>query len=56
MVARSSTETEFIGMTFGVCKLLWLKKLLEELGVDPQGIMNLYCDNTLDIEIACNPV
>ena len=56
MVARSSTETEYIGMTFGVCELLWLKKLLEELGVDPQGIMNLYCDSTSDTEIARNLV
>ena len=43
-------------MAFGVCELLWLRNLLNELGVDSQEAMKLYCDNTSAIEIAHNPV
>ncbi|KAG8491344.1 hypothetical protein CXB51_014525 [Gossypium anomalum] len=52
VVARSSVEAKYRGMVFGVCELLWLKKLFEELDIDPQGSMNLYCDNTSTVEIA----
>ena len=37
VVARSSAEAEFRGMSHGVCELLWLKKLLRDLGFKPQG-------------------
>ena len=44
MVARSNVEAEYKGMAFGICELLCLHKSIEELGVIPQGTMNLYCD------------
>ena len=33
VVALSSAEAEFRGMVKGICELLWLKKLLTEIGV-----------------------
>ncbi|XP_070662239.1 secreted RxLR effector protein 161-like [Malus domestica] len=56
VVARSSAEAEFPGMSHGVCELLWLKKLLRDLGFKPKGAMKLHCDNKVAIEIAHNPV
>ncbi|KAM2136099.1 hypothetical protein ACFX1R_005897 [Malus domestica] len=56
VVARSSAEAEFRGMSHGVCELLWLKKLLRDLGFKPKGAMKLHCDNKAAIEIAHNPV
>ena len=35
VVALSSAEAEFRGMTKGICELLWLKKLLTEIGYAP---------------------
>lgn len=32
-------------MAQGICKLLWLKLVLEELKVANGGLMKLYCDN-----------
>ncbi|CAN6697739.1 unnamed protein product [Malus baccata var. baccata] len=32
VVSRSSTETEFRGMAHGICEVLWLRKLLGDLG------------------------
>ncbi|CAN6710150.1 unnamed protein product [Malus baccata var. baccata] len=54
VVARLSAEAEFRGMSHSVCELLWLKKLLRDLGF--KGAMKLHCDNKAAIEIAHNPV
>jgi hypothetical protein len=56
VVALSSAEAEFRGMSKGLCELLWLRKLMTELGYKPQEEMFLYCDNKSAIEIAHNPV
>ena len=56
VVARSSAEAEFRGMSHGVCELLWLKKLLRDLGFNPKGAMKLHYDNKAAIEIAHNPM
>ncbi|BBN68151.1 hypothetical protein Prudu_303S000400, partial [Prunus dulcis] len=47
VVALSSAEAEFRGMTKGICELLWLRKLLTELGYKPTSTMNLFCDKRL---------
>lgn len=56
VVARSSAEAEFRAMAHGVCELLWLRALLQELKVQPDGPMRFYCDNKAAINIAHNPV
>ena len=43
-------------MAQGVCELLWLQKLLEELRLSEKGKLSLYCDNKAAISIAHNPV
>ncbi|KAI5352598.1 hypothetical protein L3X38_005489 [Prunus dulcis] len=43
-------------MTKGICELIWLKRLLTELGYRPTFIMNLFCDNKAAIAITQNPV
>ncbi|BBG99658.1 Protein of unknown function D, partial [Prunus dulcis] len=49
VVALSSAEAEFKGMTKGICELSWLRKLLTEL-------RNLFCENQATIAIAQNSV
>ena len=56
VVALSSAEAEFRGMSKGLCELLWLRKLMIELKFKPKEGMQLYCDNKSAIEIAHNPV
>jgi hypothetical protein len=56
VVARSSAEAEFRTMAQGVCKTLWLKILLIELGFDSKDSMRLYCDNNVAISTAHNLV
>ena len=56
VVAWSSAEAEFRAMTSGVCELLWVKIILEDLKVQWSKPMKLYCDNKLAINIAHNLV
>ena len=55
-MSRSSTEAEFRGMTLGICELLWLKFLLQDMGVNHSQLMKLFCDNKAARDIAHNPV
>ena len=41
VVARSSAESEFRSMAMGVCELLWLKIILDDLKIRWEGPMRL---------------
>ena len=56
MVARFSAEAELRAMAHGICELLRLKIILDDLKIKWQGPMKLYCDNKSTINIAHNPV
>ena len=56
VVAQSRAEAEFWAMAQGICELLWLKIILEDLKIKWEGPMKLYCDNKSAISIAHNPV
>ncbi|CAL9001282.1 unnamed protein product [Prunus brigantina] len=53
---RRSTSAEYRSMVHGVCEMLWIRKLLKELGFVAKDAMKLYCDNQAAIDIANNPV
>ena len=56
MVARSSVELEFRVTAQGLCELLWLKIILDDLRIKWDGPMKPYCDNKSAINIAHNPI
>ena len=56
VVARSSAEAEYRSIAHGVCELLWVKQVLQDLRSDYETSMELHCDNKTAIEIAHNPV
>lgn len=56
VVARSSAEAEFRGISLRVYELLWIRNVLSDLGFESKETMNLYCDNTSAIAITHNPV
>ena len=56
VVALSSAEAEFRGIAKGITEILWLRKLMSELGFDGKGASKLFCDNKAAISISENPV
>lgn len=55
VVARSSAEAEFRVMAQGVCELLWMKFILDDLKIKYEAPMPV-CDNKSAISIAHNPI
>lgn len=55
-MARSSAEAEFQSMTNGICERLWLRNLLDEVGIPVTSPMTLFCDNKATISIAHDPI
>ena len=56
VVAQSSTKVEFQVVAHGICELIQLKMILEELRIPYEKPKKLYCDNKAAINIAHNPV
>lgn len=56
VVARSSAEAEYRAMASTVSELIWLRCLLQELGVSICEPTILHCDNQAALHIAANPV
>ena len=56
MVARSITEAKFRVVAYGICEVLFIKKLLGDLKISSPLPMGIYCDNRVAISIAHNPV
>ena len=57
VVALSSADEEFRGIKSGLTEILWLRKLMTELGLMSQHSCKLFCDNKAAISISeKNPV
>ncbi|CAL2259014.1 unnamed protein product [Prunus armeniaca] len=54
LIRNDIKEAEYRTMVKGVCELLWLKRLMGELGFPIEDTMKLYCDNQSIIKIAEN--
>jgi len=55
-VALSKTEAEYRGATIAACEVVWLQKLLSDLGQLVDAPIVIYCDNISNILLANNPV
>jgi hypothetical protein len=56
IVALSSTEVEYRGAAIVTCEVVWLQKLLSNLGQLVDAHVVIYCDNISSILLANNPV
>ena len=56
VIARSSAEAEFKATALGICEVIWIKRLLEDLKIHVPSPLKLYCDNKSAIAIAHNPI
>jgi len=55
-VALSSTEVEYKSAAIVVCEVVWLQKLLLDLGQSVDALVVIYCDNISSILLANNPI
>ncbi|CAA7041848.1 unnamed protein product [Microthlaspi erraticum] len=55
-VARSSTVAEYRAMAFATQEILWIKELLQSIGIPHKSPMKLVCDSKSALHIAANLV
>ncbi|CAI7751809.1 unnamed protein product, partial [Closterium sp. NIES-54] len=53
-VGLSSCETEYMALHHGVKEVVWLRRLLEEIGVYPREPTMMFCDNESAVKLAKN--
>jgi histone deacetylase 1/2 len=55
-VSRSSTEAEYKALANATAELMWVQKLLSELGISHPSAARLWCDNLGAKYLSANPV
>ncbi|CAI7785863.1 unnamed protein product [Closterium sp. NIES-54] len=53
-VGLSSCETEYMALHHGVKEVVWLRRLLEEIGVCQRELTLMFCDNESAVKLAKN--
>ncbi|KAK3038369.1 hypothetical protein RJ639_030269 [Escallonia herrerae] len=56
IVSRSTAEAEYRAMATTASEIIWLLRLLSDLGVSYQNPVSLFCDNQAALHIVANPV
>jgi hypothetical protein len=56
IVALSSMEAKYKGTSIVACEIVWLQKLLSDLGLLVNVPIVIYCDNISSILLANNPI
>jgi hypothetical protein len=56
IVTLSTTEAEFIAAAYCVCQGIWLKRILECIGLKQSKCLTVFCDNSSTIKLSKNPV
>ncbi|PKU61453.1 Retrovirus-related Pol polyprotein from transposon TNT 1-94 [Dendrobium catenatum] len=55
-VAKSSTEAEYRALSAATSEVIWLRRLLDELGMTQTVPTTIHCDNISAMAIAKNPI
>jgi hypothetical protein len=55
-VTLSTTEAEFIAATHCVCQGIWLKRILDSIGLKQKQCLTVSCNNSSTIKLSKNPV
>ena len=53
-VALSTTEAEYIALTHAAKQLTWIRRLLNEIGLEQRDPTAIHCDNLSAITITCD--
>ncbi|GKB78658.1 ribonuclease H-like domain-containing protein [Tanacetum coccineum] len=56
VLAKSSAEARYGATNSVTCKVIWIMKILNELNVKVSLHVTINCDNSLEIQMAANPV
>ena len=55
-ISCSSTKSEYRALRSITCELIWILKLLHDLGIKTNLPVDIFCDNESAIKLALNPI
>ena len=55
-ISRSSTESEYRALGSLTCEIIWVLKVLYDLGFSNMVLVDVFCDSESAIKLALNPV
>ena len=55
-ISLSSTEEEYKALCSATCEVVWLRRILEDVGNKPMKPTVIKCDNQSTIKLAHNPI
>jgi len=56
VVTLSNTKAEYIVVASCTCQCIWIKRVLEKLGLEEHKNILIFCDNNSTIQLSKNPV
>jgi len=56
VVSLCTTEAEYIVAAHCACQCIWLKRILQHIGIEAQRPTEILCDNNSTIQLSKNPV
>ena len=56
VVAQSSAKAKLRSTALGIGEVIWIKMLLQELSIESETPLQVYCDNQAVISISHNPI
>lgn len=56
VISLSTTEAEYVAASAAACQCLWLRKLMNDCGLECKEASEIWCDNKSTIAIAKNPM
>ena len=56
VVTLSTTEAEFIAAASCACQSIWMRRILDVLGLEQSKCTDIFCDNSSTIKLSKNPV
>lgn len=56
IVTLSTTEAEFVAAGAAACQVVWMMKIIKELGLSEEDNTEIYCDNSSAIRLSQNPI
>lgn len=54
IVSLSIAEAEYVAATVATCQVVWMRRMLRDLLHDHEGMITIFCDNTLAIALSKN--
>lgn len=55
IVALSSSEAEYVAVNSAACQMVWLRRVLSEVGYKQEQATEIFCDNKATIAMTKNP-